>query len=80
METIKYYIICSEEADARKEEDWEHIFIAVFGLPAAVVCIRCECGGKDFLEWSFTGIVSLHPLIEGIKISVLVKKGIVIIG
>lgn len=49
-------------------------------LSAAVVCIGCECAWKDFIECSFTGIVSLHSLIGGIKISVLDKKGIIILA
>lgn len=53
MLTIKYYIIWLEELDERKERDWEHIFIAAFCLFATVVCIRCECGWKDFIECSF---------------------------
>lgn len=66
--------------DAKKEGDYEHIFIAVSCLCAAVVFISYEHGWKDFIECSFSGVVSLHRLIEDIKNSVLVKKGTMIIG
>lgn len=49
-------------------------------LSAAIVCIECECTRKDFIECAFAGIVSLRSSIRAIKISVLDKKGIIIIG
>lgn len=57
----------------------EHIFITGSCLSAAVVFISCEHGWKVFIECSFNCIVSLHHLIEDMKISVLVKKGIMIV-
>lgn len=66
------------EGSGRKKGGRRHSHGSV--LSAAVVFIGCECAQKDIIECSFTGIVSLHSLIGGIKISVLDKKGIIIIG